>query len=79
MAKRKIDPDKPYGRLKRVDDFLPPPEKLVLPQETVKITISLSHASVVFFKKQAKHHHTKYQKMIRKLLDGYAARYSQAS
>lgn len=62
----------------RIDDFLPPPEELVIPEETVKVTISLSKSSVDFFKHQARQHHTKYQKMIRQLVDRYATRYSQA-
>ena len=77
---RKVNKDRnmPIGDLKKVDDFLPPPEKLVVPQETMKITISLSKSSVNFFKRQAKRHHIKYQRMIRQLLDRYAMRYSHA-
>ena len=62
--------------LKVIDDFLTPPEKLALKQENVKVTISLSKASVDFFKKYAKKLHTPYQKMIRKVLDSYVSRYS---
>ena len=58
-----------------IDDFLPPPEKLALKQENVKVTISLSKASVDFFKKYAGKHHTPYQKMIRKVLDFYVSHY----
>ena len=79
MRKKRRNPNKPIGRMIRIDDFLPPPEKLIIPEETVKITISLSKLSIDFFKHQAKQHHTKYQKMIRQLLDRYATRYSQAS
>jgi predicted DNA binding CopG/RHH family protein len=67
--------DEPLGEIKIVKDFLPPPEKLVLKNETVKITLSLTKSSVDFFKQQAKRHHTQYQKMIRMLLDGYTAHY----
>lgn len=35
--------------------------------------ISLSKASVGFFKHEAKKYNTQYQKMIRRLLDEYAA------
>ena len=73
MKKRKLDPDMPYGKLVRVKDFLPPPSELVFPKRTEKITISLSRTSVLFFKRQAAKHHTKYQKMIRELLDRYAS------
>ena len=75
MKKRKLDPDMPYGKLVRVKDFLPPPEELVMPRETSKVTISLSKDSIAFFKREAAMHHTKYQKMIRQLLDKYAALY----
>ena len=75
MKKREIDPDMPIGKLVRVKDDLPPPEELILPRETVKVTISLNRSSVNFFKHEAKKHHTKYQKMIRELLDRYVSRY----
>lgn len=65
--------DEPMGELKVIKDFLPKPEQLVLKEENVKITISLNKASVDFFKKQAKKQHTSYQKMIRGLIDWYAA------
>ena len=65
--------DGPIGKVKKVKDFLPSPEELAFKDETVKITISLSKASVEFFKKEAKQHHTQYQKMIRRLLDEYVA------
>ena len=63
----------PIGKVKKVKDFLPSPEELAFKDETVKITISLSKASVEFFKKEAKQHQTQYQKMIRRLLDEYVA------
>ena len=63
--------DEPMGKVKRVTDFLPSPEELALKEETVKVTISLSKASVEFFKTEAKKHNTQYQKMIRRLLDEY--------
>ena len=68
----------PAGKLARVKDFLPPPEELVLPEPTVKVTISLSHMSVEFFKRQARKYHTKYQKMIREVLDQYVGRFQGA-
>jgi hypothetical protein len=76
MRKKTNDPNKPVGKMTRVGDFLPPPDKLVIPQETVKITLSLSKSSVNFFKHQAKLQHIKYQKMIRQLVDRYAKQYS---
>jgi len=61
------------GKVKVVPDFLPSPADLVLKDETVKVTISLSKTSVDFFKKEARRYNTQYQKMIRRLLDEYAA------
>lgn len=73
MKKKMIDPDMPYGKMTRVKDFLPPPEELVFPDQTTKVTISLSKSSIAFFKRAAAKNHTKYQKMIRQLLDRYAS------
>ncbi len=78
MKKRKIkyadpkDPDMPQGELIEIPDFFPPPPAHVMPSPTVKARIALNKDSVEFFKKEAKKHHTKYQKMIRSLLDLYA-------
>ena len=58
-----------------VEDFLPPPEELVLKQDTVKVTIGLSKPTIEFFKTRARQNHTQYQKMIRRLLDLYASRF----
>ena len=66
--------DEPMGKVKVVSDFLPSPEELALKDETVKVTIALSKTSIDFFKKEAKKYNTQYQKMIRRLLDEYAAR-----
>ncbi len=73
MKKKIKYTNEPLGRLKIVDDFLPPPSELVFKEDTVKVTIGLSKSSIEFFKKEAKNHHTQYQKMIRNLLDRYAA------
>jgi len=37
------------GKVKIIKDFLPSPEELALKEETVKVKISLSRASVDFF------------------------------
>ena len=71
--------DEPLGELRIVDDFLPSPENLLFKEENVKITITLSKNSVDFFKNEAKKHNTQYQKMIRKLLDLYAAHHNRPS
>jgi len=71
-TKKKIKyTDEPLGEVRIVDDFLPSPENLAFKESNVKITITLSKASVDFFKKEAEKHHTQYQKMIRRLLDVY--------
>jgi len=69
----------PVGKLTRVRDFLPPPNRLVMEAETAKVTIALNKSSISFFKQQAKRNHTKYQKMIREVLDKYASHYSKAA
>ena len=76
MKKNRLDHDMPIGELKRIDDFLPPPKELAVPEQTVMVTLRLSEKSVDFFKQQAKRYHTKYQKMLRFLVDKYAERYS---
>jgi predicted DNA binding CopG/RHH family protein len=61
---------------KIIDDFLPNPEDLVLKEDNIKITLSLSKKSVDFFKQQSKIYDTPYQKMIRALLDSYADKFA---
>jgi hypothetical protein len=65
------------GKIKIIPDFLPPPDDLILKEETVKVTLFLSKSSVYFFKKLAQKKHTPYQKMIRALLDKYAAHFEK--
>ena len=64
--------DGPIGEVEPVQDFLPSPAELTFREETVKVTIALSKASVDFFKNEAKKHQVSCQKMIRRLLDEYA-------
>jgi len=63
------------GEYKVVKNLLPPPERLILKDENIKVTISLSRSSVAFFKRMAKRNGTQYQKMIRRVLDLYALGY----
>ncbi len=63
--------DEPIGEVEVIQDFLPSPEELAFKEDTVKVTIALSKSSVEFFKREAKKHDTKYQQMIRRLLDAY--------
>ncbi len=67
--------DEPIGEIKMISDFLPPPNQLVLKEETVKVTLALTKESVDFFKRMAKDKHTHYQTMIRSLLDQYTEHY----
>ena len=69
--------EEPMGRLRVVKDFLPPPDKLVLKEDNVKVTISLKKSSINFFKEQAKVQKTSYQRMIREVVDWYASHYQK--
>jgi hypothetical protein len=68
--------NEPLGQLEVVDDFLPPPDQLVLKEDGVKVTISLSKRSVDFFKAHAARSKVPYQRMIRALLDTYVDRHA---
>ena len=78
MSGKIIYTDEPLGKLEVVPDFLPSPEELAMREESVKVTISLSRTSVDFFKSEARKHNTKYQKMIRRLLDAYTLKHQQS-
>ena len=62
------------GDIRIVEDFLPAPDQLVLREDNVKVTLSLSRSSVAFFKREAAKAKVPYQRMIRALVDAYAAR-----
>ena len=72
MKKKIEDTDEPIGPLRVIKDFLPPPEKLILKERNIKITINLKESSVGYFKNLAGKYHTPYQKIIRNVLDHYA-------
>jgi predicted DNA binding CopG/RHH family protein len=61
---------------KKVKDFLPKPEDLILKEDTVKVTLSLNKNSIAFFKKKAKQNKVPYQKMIRRVVDLYAEQFA---
>jgi len=71
--------EEPMGHLRVVKDFLPPPDKLVLKEDNVKVTISLKKSSISFFKDQAKTQKTSYQRMIREVVDWYASHYRKSA
>ena len=60
------------GQVKVIEDFLPSPDALVLREDNVKVTLSLSQRSVDYFKRAARQHRVPYQRMIRALVDAYA-------
>ena len=61
---------------KIIDDFLPPPDKLVFKEKTVKITLNVSESSIRFFKREAEKQGVKYQQMLRALIDKYVSAHS---
>lgn len=75
MKRRSRSSDEDIGNPVRVEDFLPPPEQLVLKDEQVKVTLALSRQSIEFFKAHATRAQVPYQRMIRNLLDAYVSRY----
>jgi predicted DNA binding CopG/RHH family protein len=78
MKRRKVKyTDEPIGKVKIVRDFLPSPKELILKEETVKITLSLTKESLDFFKKEAELQHLGYQKLIRNLLNYYASHFKE--
>jgi predicted DNA binding CopG/RHH family protein len=64
------------GDIEVIKDFLPPPEELLLKENTVKVTLNLSKSSIEFFKEIARKHGSQYQKVIKSLLDNYTSHYS---
>jgi len=79
MKRRIKYTDEPMGKLKIIKDFLPSPDQLVLKEDKVKVTLSLSKESVEFFKKEAKKQRTSYQKMIRRVIDFYTSHYQKSA
>ena len=71
--------EEPMGELRVIEDFLPPPDQLVLKEENVKVTIALKKSSIEFFKDEAKKQHTSYRKMIRQVIDWYASHYKKSA
>jgi len=55
------------------------PDQLVLKEDNIKVTLALKKSSIEFFKKEAKKHHTSYQKMIRQLVDWYTSHHQKSA
>lgn len=60
-----------------IEDFLPPPDQLVLKEDTVRVTLNLSRNSVDFLKKKAQERGVPYQYMIKKILDIYTKHFQE--
>ena len=76
MSERNDYTDEPLQIGEHVEDFLPPPSKLVEREETVKVTIELTRESLEFFKQQARQQKIPYQRMLQGLIDAYAKQHS---
>ena len=76
MIRKQRDSNMPIGKLVPIPDDLPPPSELAKPLQGVRITIFVSKTSVAYFKRNARKYHTKYQRMMREVLDGYVARHA---
>jgi hypothetical protein len=61
----------PLGEIRVIPDFPPSPADLAFREEGIKVALALSKKSVEVFKAEAARHHTRYQRMIRRLLDAY--------
>lgn len=59
-----------------IKDDLPPPDQLWIPDDGVKVTLRLTRRSVKFFKSVARKKRSKYQRLIRELIDHYSVRHS---
>lgn len=68
-------PDAPSAHAVIVPDFLPSPAELAGVSKKSKVTLELETKSLNFFKKKAKELGVPYQRMIRNLIDAYAAQY----
>ncbi len=73
MKKKAKYTNGPIDEFEIMEDFLPSPENLVKKEDNVRVTINLNRSSINYFKKLADSSHTKYQRIIRNLLDYYAS------
>lgn len=78
-AEPTVTPDWAHEPARFIASLLPSLEELAAREETVKVTITLSKASVEFFKREARQRQTQYQRMIRRLLDEYVEHQLQYS
>jgi len=66
-----------FGRMRKVDNFLPSTEELVLKKPTQMISLRLDTESIQFFKREAIRLNTSYQGMIRMLIQKYVTHTKQ--
>lgn len=66
----------PRKKEKVTNDFFLCPATLAAKDDTVKVTLMLTRASIEYFKKTAEEHDTCYQALMRSLLDEYARHFS---
>jgi hypothetical protein len=70
--------DEPLQIGERVEDFLPPPSKLVKRQKTVTVTLELAQESVDFFTQLAqKENMEDYEYILQSFIDAYAKEHLQ--
>lgn len=77
MTDKIVYTDGEIDEVRLIPDSLPRPSELAFREEMVKVTIALSRSSVEFFKREAAKHQVSYQRMIRRLLDEYAGRFTE--
>ena len=77
--KTRHNPDRPFGKITVVDDFLPSPHTFAKSFATQKITIDIETNILDFFKHHAEKSGGKYQRLIREVLKEYAKHYAKAS
>jgi hypothetical protein len=69
---------KAIDEAKVIADFLPPPDELILDEDGVTVSITLSERSVAFFRRHARTRGVAYDAMIRRVLDLYARHFEEA-
>lgn len=63
------DEDLEFGEI--MEDFLPPPEKLVLKSIKVNILLQLTEKNFSFLKEEARKKNLSYQNLIESIIDEY--------
>ena len=61
----------PVGKIDRTIKDMPYPIGLVPVEKKVRVSIYFNQSTVRYFRKEADRHHTKYQRMMRAVLERY--------